>query len=68
MQASEPKFPIEKIRDEIRQYGESVMDWKQVRLLCVPAKSEWDTIANVAISEGWSFTYFPDGSIRFAKL
>lgn len=28
----------------------------------------WEMIADLAINEGWSFTFFPDDSVRFAKL
>jgi hypothetical protein len=28
----------------------------------------WNMIAEIAINEGWSFTFSPDDSVRFAKL
>lgn len=28
----------------------------------------WKTIAEIAINEDWSFTFFPDNRVRFAKL
>lgn len=32
------------------------------------ATNQWNAIAKIAIDEGWSFTFFPNGSVRFAKL
>jgi len=65
------KSQIEKIRDAIQEYGESVVGREQLRMLCPEAESasgQWNAIAKIAIDEGWSFTFFPDGSVRFAKL
>lgn len=28
----------------------------------------WETIAKLALREGWSFTFFPDDRVRLAKL
>jgi hypothetical protein len=43
----------------------------ELRVLCpdeVPVSTQWNAIARIAKSEGWSFTYFPDGSVGFANL
>ena len=59
------------MRHEVDQYGESIVRSDELRVLCadvVLPGNQWDAIAEIAISEGWSFTYFPDGSVRFAKL
>jgi hypothetical protein len=65
------KSQVERIRHEIQEYGESIVGCEELRVLCVNEASEsgqWNVIAQIAISEGWSFTFFPDGSVRFAKF
>jgi hypothetical protein len=62
---------IEKVRREIEALGESIVDCDELLVLCedeVLASNQWNAIARIAIDEKWSFTYFPDGSVRFAKL
>jgi hypothetical protein len=59
------------VRQEIQEHGESVVGCAELRVLCpdeVPASTQWNAIAKIAKSEGWSFTYFPDGSVAFANL
>lgn len=59
------------MRDAILEYGECVVGRDQLRMLCPEGESatnQWNAIAKIAIDEGWSFTFFPDGSVRFAKL
>jgi hypothetical protein len=34
----------------------------------IPPSNQWNAIAKIAMSEGWSFTYFPNGSVAFANL
>ena len=65
------KSQVEMVRQEIQEYGESVVGCTELRVLCpdeVPVSTQWNAIARIAKSEGWSFTYFPDGSVGFAKL
>lgn len=65
------KSQVEMVRQEIQEYGESVVGCAELRVLCpdeVPASTQWNVIARIAKSEGWSFTYFPNGSVGFAKL
>ncbi len=65
------KSQVENVRHEIHECGESVVGCEELRVLCpdeVLTSNQWDAIAKIAISEGWSFTYLPDGSVRFAKL
>jgi hypothetical protein len=62
---------IQKIRSDIEHSGESLLEPGELNLLCKGQISEdhrWNTIAEIAITEGWSFTFFPDDSVRFAKL
>ena len=62
---------VQRIRSEIEQWGESLLEPGELNLLCQGVASEdhrWTTIAEIAINEGWSFTFFPDDSVRFAKL
>lgn len=59
------------MRSEIEQSGESLLEPGELNLLCQGEISEdhrWKTIAEIAINEGWSFTFFPNDSVRFAKL
>lgn len=61
---------IELIREEIRDYGESIVSGAQLRILCgdVATSAEWGQIAKIAIDERWAFTFFPNGDVRFANL
>jgi hypothetical protein len=62
---------IDRIRHEIQEYGESTVGCEDLSVLgpnAVLQSSKWDAIATIAQREGWSFTYFPDGSVGFAKL
>jgi hypothetical protein len=65
------KSQIEKMRDAIQEYGEGIVSREQLRMLYAEGESasgQWNAIAKIAIDEGWGFTFFPDGSVRFAKL
>jgi hypothetical protein len=65
------KSQVEIVRQEIQEYGESVVGCEELRVLCpdeVPVSTQWNAIARIAESEGWSFTYFPNGSVGFANL
>jgi hypothetical protein len=62
---------VDKIRAEIRQYGESRVGCDELLLLCpneVSANEQLTGIAQIAQWERWSFEYFPDGSVRFTNL
>jgi hypothetical protein len=62
---------IEMIRREIAETGESIVGCEELRVLCpdeVPPGIQWNAVANIAMSEGWSFTYFPNGNVAFANL
>jgi len=62
---------VETVRQEIQDYGESVVGCEELRVLCpdeVPESTQWNAIAKIAKIENWSFTYCPDGSVSFAKL
>jgi hypothetical protein len=59
------------MRAQIEQSGETLLDPGELNLLCsgeIFAGHRWKSIAEIAINEGWSFTFFPDDSVRFAKL
>jgi hypothetical protein len=32
------------------------------------ASGHWEAISKIAMSEGWSFTFLPNGSVCFARL
>ncbi len=74
LSATESRHALEvqigKIRAEIRDYGESIVGPDQLRILYDGAsiKNEWNALAAISIKEGWSFTMFPAGSIRFAQF
>jgi hypothetical protein len=62
---------IEKIQGAIEEVGESIVSCAELRLLCddkALAHNQWNAVARIAINEAWRFTYFPNGSVRFAKL
>lgn len=58
------------LRDEIRSTGESIANCDKLIVLCprVAIRGQWGEIAKIAIEEGWSFTFFPNGDVRFAPL
>ena len=59
------------MRAEIEQSGETVLEPGELNLLDRAEVSEdqrWKTITEIAVNEGWSFTFFPDDTIRFSKL
>jgi hypothetical protein len=62
---------VQRMRAEIERAGESLLRPSELNLLHVSDLSEnerWETIAAIAIHEGWSFTFLPDNTVRFAKL
>lgn len=62
---------VQQIRYTIEQFGESILSPKELTALCkgeISGEHRWNVIANIAINERWSFTFFPDGRVRFAKL
>ena len=58
------------IREEILAYGESIANCANLLVLCpdVSISGQWGEIAKVAIAEHWSFSFFPNGDVRFANL
>ena len=59
------------MRREIKENGESVISYEDFNVLCVDAslpRNHWDAVAKIAIDESWSFTFYPDRSVRFAPL
>ena len=62
---------VQRMRAEIEQSGETLLEPGELNLLCrdeVLDRDQWKTVAEIALNEGWSFTFFPDDSVRFAKL
>jgi hypothetical protein len=62
---------VVRMRSEIEQSGETLLEPGELNLLCrneISDDRRWNLIAELAINEGWSFTFFPDDSVRFAKL
>jgi len=58
------------IRAEIEATGESIANCAKLLVLCpeVAVSGQWGEIAKIAINENWSFTFFPNGDVRFAAL
>ena len=59
---------VDKIREEIRLYGESRVSENELFLLSpaeVSSSQELIGIAQIAEWEHWNFEYLPDGSVRF---
>lgn len=62
---------LERIRSEIHELGESIVTAPQLLILCSDpssARDQWNAIAQIAINEKWSFTFFPNGNVRLANL
>lgn len=61
---------IATIREEILERGESIANCPQLLVLCpdVAISGQWGEVAKIAIVEHWSFTFFPNGDVRFANL
>jgi len=61
---------VEVIRAEILAAGESIASCENLLLLCpdVAISGQWGEIAKIAIAEGWSFCFYPNGDVRFANL
>jgi hypothetical protein len=62
---------VDKIRAEIRQYGESYVGKDELFLLCpreVSNAQELNGIARIAEWERWTFEYLPNGCVRFSNL
>ena len=59
------------MRTEIEQSGETLLEPGELNLLCLDEVWDdyrWNIIAEIAINEGWSFTFFPDDTVQFSKL
>jgi hypothetical protein len=61
---------IARIREEIRANGQSVANCTKLLALCpdVSTSGQWGVIAQIAIAEEWSFTFFPSGDVCFVSL
>ena len=61
---------VEKMRSEVRQFGESRVGCEELSLLCsdVSAMQEKIGLEQIAEYEGWTFQYLPDGHVRFAPI
>lgn len=59
------------MRHDVQLRGECIVPYDELNTLCaeaIPPRNQWEEIAKIAIDEGWSFTFFPDRSVRFAML
>ena len=62
---------IETMRRAVQVRGECIVPYNELSALCahaLPPRNQWEEIAKIAIDEGWRFTFFPNRSVRFAKL
>lgn len=62
---------IQRMRAEIEQSGETLLRPDELNLLGrgeILDRHRWQIVAGIALCEGWSFTFFPDDSVRFSKL
>jgi hypothetical protein len=60
---------VAKIRLEVEQQGGSTVACEDLRYLCpeeFTAHEQFMHIATIAQRNGWSFTFLPGGSVRFA--
>lgn len=65
-----PNAQVAAIRKEILSSGESIANCAKLFALCpyVSISGQWGEIAKTAIAERWSFSFFPNGDVRFANL
>jgi hypothetical protein len=58
------------IREKILARGESLANCAKLLVLCpdVAISGQWGEIANITIAERWSFSFFPNGDVRFPNL
>jgi hypothetical protein len=61
---------IATIREEILTSGQSIVNCAKLLVLCpdIAISGQWSEIAKIAIAEGWSFTYLPNGDVCFVNL
>ncbi len=61
---------VDKMRDDIRRHGESIVGCPELSLLCpeISATQEKNGVEQIAEWERWTFEYLPDGSMRFSPL
>jgi hypothetical protein len=62
---------IETMRYGVQVRGECLVTYDEVCALCAdvpPPINYWEAVAKIAINECWSFTFFPDRKVRFARL
>ena len=61
---------VHNMRHQIELYGETVLGSVELQALTpeTSGRGQWEVIAQISIAEGWSFTFFPNGDVRFAKL
>ena len=59
---------VRRIRREIEEAGEAIVGEGELEACAGASRGQWDVLATMAIEEGWTFTFFPNGSVRFAKL
>jgi hypothetical protein len=68
---SQVKDQVERIRSEIDLRGESTVESDDLRMLClgeaIPSE-QFNRVSDIAQQENWSFAFFKDGTVRFAKL
>ena len=62
---------VQRMRAEIERSGETLLQPGELNLLCrgeILDIQRWKMVAEIAVNEGWSFTFFSDDSVRFSKL
>jgi hypothetical protein len=68
---SQVKNQVDRIRAEIDRHGESIVGCDDLRMLClgeaIPSE-QFNRVSDIAQQENWSFAFFKDGTVRFARL
>lgn len=62
---------LETMRRVIGEVGEIILSYAELRSLYPDSEfisNQWEAVARIAINEKWSFTFFPNGDVRFADL
>jgi hypothetical protein len=59
------------MRHDVQVRGECIVPYEELSALyaeAIPPRNQWEEIAKIAIDEGWSFSFYPDRSVRFTML
>ncbi len=65
------KEQVEQIRREVQLEGQSLATCETLQILCKDHGTfgqQFDRIKDIALQEGWRFSFLKDGSVRFSNI